>query len=55
MIEGPSGEHADVAEPVDATDLKSVEGNLVGVRVPPSAPIFEKNRMTQQSDDVTIN
>ena len=30
---------ADVAEPVDATDLKSVEGNLVGVRVPPSAPV----------------
>jgi hypothetical protein len=27
-----------VAEPVDATDLKSVEGNLVRVRVPPSAP-----------------
>lgn len=31
--------HADVAEPVDATDLKSVEGNLVGVQVPPSAPM----------------
>ena len=31
--------NADVAEPVDATDLKSVEGNLVRVRVPPSAPI----------------
>jgi hypothetical protein len=30
--------NADVAEPVDATDLKSVEGNLVRVRVPPSAP-----------------
>ena len=33
------GENADVAEPVDATDLKSVEGDLVRVRVPPSAPI----------------
>ena len=31
--------NADVAEPVDATDLKSVEGNLVRVRVPPSAPL----------------
>ncbi len=29
---------ADVAELVDATDLKSVEGDLVRVRVPPSAP-----------------
>jgi hypothetical protein len=29
---------ADVAEPVDATDLKSVGGNLVRVRFPPSAP-----------------
>ena len=25
----------------DATDLKSVEGNLVRVRLPPSAPIFQ--------------
>jgi hypothetical protein len=31
-----------VAEPVDATDLKSVEGNLVRVRVPPSAPSRQK-------------
>jgi hypothetical protein len=31
-------DNADVAEPVDATDLKSVEGDLVRVRVPPSAP-----------------
>jgi hypothetical protein len=35
-------DNADVAEPVDATDLKSVEGNLVRVRVPPSAPSRQK-------------
>ena len=33
-----SSNTADVAESVDATDLKSVEGNLVWVQVPPPAP-----------------
>jgi hypothetical protein len=31
---------ADVAELVDARDLKSLDGNVVWVRVPPPAPIF---------------
>jgi hypothetical protein len=30
---------ADVAELVDARDLKSLDGNVVWVRVPPPAPI----------------
>jgi hypothetical protein len=30
--------HADVAELVDARDLKSLDGNVVRVRVPPPAP-----------------
>jgi hypothetical protein len=30
--------HADVAELVDARDLKSLDGNVVRVRFPPSAP-----------------
>ena len=34
---------ADVAELVDARDLKSLDGNVVWVRVPPPAPaIFYK-------------
>ena len=32
--------HADVAELVDARDLKSLDGNVVWVRVPPPAPRF---------------
>ena len=32
------GLHADVAELVDARDLKSLDGNVVWVRVPPPAP-----------------
>jgi hypothetical protein len=36
--------HADVAEPVDARDLKSLGGNPVRVQLPPSAP-----RMSAQS------
>src|SRR5215831_5601334 len=39
IILGRRSYNADVAEPVDATDLKSVGGNLVRVRVPPSAPL----------------
>ena len=31
---------ADVAELVDARDLKSLDGNVVWVRVPPPAPII---------------
>ena len=31
---------ADVAELVDARDLKSLDGNVVWVRVPPPAPRF---------------
>jgi hypothetical protein len=30
---------ADVAELVDARDLKSLDGNVVRVRVPPPAPL----------------
>lgn len=30
---------ADVAELVDARDLKSLDGNVVWVRVPPPAPL----------------
>lgn len=41
------GENADVAEPVDATDLKSVEGDLVRVRVPPSAPAPNADRCSR--------
>jgi hypothetical protein len=33
---------ADVAELVDARDLKSLDGNVVRVRVPPPAPTFER-------------
>ena len=32
--------NADVAELVDARDLKSLDGNVVWVRVPPPAPCF---------------
>ena len=32
---------ADVAELVDARDLKSLDGNVVWVRVPPPAPRLE--------------
>jgi hypothetical protein len=33
---------ADVAELVDARDLKSLDGNVVWVRVPPPAPIGQR-------------
>jgi hypothetical protein len=32
--------NADVAELVDARDLKSLDGNVVWVRVPPPAPEY---------------
>ncbi len=35
---------ADVAELVDARDLKSLDGNVVWVRVPPPAPAFARER-----------
>src|SRR6266566_7943185 len=35
---GARSSHADVAEPVDARDLKSLGGNPVRVQLPPSAP-----------------
>ena len=34
---------ADVAELVDARDLKSLDGNVVWVRVPPPAPTADRN------------
>ena len=37
---GTSIINGDVAESVDATDLKSVEGNFVRVQVPPSPPLL---------------
>ncbi len=33
---------ADVAELVDARDLKSLDGNVVWVRVPPPAPLISR-------------
>ena len=33
---------ADVAELVDARDLKSLDGNVVWVRVPPPAPAYAR-------------
>src|SRR6185503_14123021 len=35
-------DEADVAELVDARDLKSLDGNVVWVRVPPPAPAFAR-------------
>ena len=35
---------ADVAELVDARDLKSLDGNVVWVRVPPPAPALARER-----------
>jgi hypothetical protein len=37
---------ADVAELVDARDLKSLDGNVVWVRVPPPAPIQARGSST---------
>ena len=34
--------NADVAELVDARDLKSLDGNVMWVRVPPPAPAFAR-------------
>lgn len=38
-----------MAESVDARDLKSLEGNLVRVRVPPSAPNLKETNMAEKS------
>ena len=44
---------ADVAELVDARDLKSLDGNVVWVRVPPPAPRFAKGlRVAQPCEDL---
>ena len=40
--------NADVAELVDARDLKSLDGNVVWVRVPPPAPTAGAERQTRQ-------
>src|SRR5437588_5893914 len=37
---------ADVAELVDARDLKSLDGNVVWVRVPPPAPRLKQHAKT---------
>ena len=39
---GAPWRNADVAELVDARDLKSLDGNVVWVRVPPPAPAFAR-------------
>ncbi len=46
---------ADVAELVDARDLKSLDGNVVWVRVPPPAPKFCKQTGLQVSPHVTFD
>jgi hypothetical protein len=38
---------ADVAELVDARDLKSLDGNVVWVRVPPPAPRIDSLKNTR--------
>jgi hypothetical protein len=46
---------ADVAELVDARDLKSLDGNVVWVRVPPPAPLPDKRSeegMPDENDDL---
>jgi hypothetical protein len=44
---------ADVAELVDARDLKSLDGNVVWVRVPPPAPnkerVFRRTKAMQSA------
>jgi hypothetical protein len=40
---------ADVAELVDARDLKSLDGNVVWVRVPPPAPLVPSAHHEQPS------
>src|SRR5882757_3936431 len=39
---------ADVAELVDARDLKSLDGNVVWVRVPPPAPMVRPKRSASE-------
>ena len=47
--------HADVAELVDARDLKSLDGNVVRVRVPPPAPRFALTCYTWRSHTKAIS
>ena len=42
---------ADVAELVDARDLKSLDGNVVWVRLPPPAPMFCMPAVTRAAHD----
>jgi hypothetical protein len=45
---------ADVAELVDARDLKSLDGNVVWVRVPPPAPRFALAGYARRSHAETV-
>src|SRR3954469_18086621 len=42
--------NADVAELVDARDLKSLDGNVVWVRVPPPAPTYFMAKRVRRSE-----
>ena len=46
--------NADVAELVDARDLKSLDGNVVWVRVPPPAPRFALTGYAWRSHAETV-
>ncbi len=45
---------ADVVEPVDTPDLKSVGSNAVRVRVPPSAPLVFDLRLKGRTGTVLV-
>src|SRR6266480_7247788 len=46
---------ADVAELVDARDLKSLDGNVVWVRVPPPAPKPDRTEPRLESAGVSLD